>query len=61
MDNHHYDVVKALTKKADAITVYDQYLKDSNNCKQCQKVWKKLKEADSKHLEELKALSSSHL
>jgi hypothetical protein len=61
MDNHSYDVFKALTKKADAITVYDQYLKDSKNCEECQKFWSKLKEKDSKDLEELKKLSTTHL
>lgn len=61
INNHNYDLVKALTKKADALTVYDQYLKDSEGCQQCQNIWKKLKDEDSKHVDELKQLSSSHL
>ena len=61
MDNHNYDVVKALTKKADALTVYDQYLKDSKGCQACQDFWKNLKKEDSKHVAELKKLAKKHL
>jgi hypothetical protein len=61
LDNHSYDVVKALTKKADAISVYDQYLKDSQGCEQCQMFWNRLKQEDEKHVEELKSLATNHL
>lgn len=60
MDNHAYDIVKALTKKADAIWVYEQYLKDTKSCPSCQKTWARLKEEEEKQLKLLKNLLASH-
>lgn len=60
MDNHAYDLIKALSKKADAVLVYEQYIKDSQNCEECRTFWGKLREEDKKHLEELKKLLYSH-
>ncbi|MBI2315379.1 hypothetical protein HYU93_04990 [Candidatus Daviesbacteria bacterium] len=60
MDNHSYNLIKALIKKANAVLVYEQNLKDSPDCGECRPMWKKLKEEDKKHLEELKKLLYSH-
>lgn len=61
MDNHTYNLIKALTKKAQAVWRYDQYLKDSPNCPECQRLWKKLKGEDSVHLSEIKRLLGNHV
>lgn len=61
MDNHLYNLMKAATKKAQSVWRYDQYIQDSAGCQECQKLWKKLKQADSAHLEELKKVLSSHI
>lgn len=61
MDNHTYNLIKAVSKKAQALWRYDQYLKDSGDCIECQNLWKKLKGEDSAHLAEMKKLLASHL
>lgn len=60
VDNHTYNLTKALTKKAQSVWRYDQYLKDSADCEECQRLWKKLKGEDGAHLAEMKRLLSSH-
>ncbi len=60
MDNHHYDLIKALEKKADAVWVYEKYIKDAQNCEQCQELWEKLKEKDQQDISELKKLMKDH-
>ena len=61
MDNHTYNLIKALSKKAQAVWRYDQYLKDSSGCEECQRLWKKLKGEDSAHLAEMKRILSEHV
>ena len=60
MDNHTYDIIKALTKKADAAWVYDQYLKDSQGCEECRNLWEKLKKEDEKDIRELEKTLKDH-
>lgn len=61
MDNHGYNLMKAVSKRACAITKYDKYLEDSTNCPECQELWKKMKEEDTKALEEMKNLLFKHV
>lgn len=61
MDNHAYNLMKAITKRACAISKYDKYLEDSQGCETCQNLWRKLKEEDVKELEEMKNTLVSHI
>lgn len=61
MDNHTYNIIKALSKKAQGLWRYDQYLKDSENCEECQRLWKKLKGEDSAQLNEIKNVLKKHI
>jgi hypothetical protein len=49
MKNGNFDLVHGLTNKAEALNVYDQYVKDSADCPQCQDLWRKVKEDDRRH------------
>lgn len=60
MDNHSYNLIKAMGKKAQAIWRYEQYIKDSGACSECVALWNKLKSEDALHLEEMKKVLSSH-
>lgn len=60
MDNHSYNLIKAMGKKAQAIWRYEQYLKDSGGCSECLALWNKLKSEDTAHLEEMKKILSAH-
>lgn len=61
MDNHSYNLIKALSKKAQALSKYDTYIKDSGGCQECSALWERLKKEDSAHLEEMKKVLSSHI
>lgn len=61
IDNHTYNLIKALTKKAQAVWRYEQYMKDSGDCEKCKALWEKLKEEDNQHLEEMKKLLGEHV
>jgi hypothetical protein len=61
IDNHNYNLAKALTKKAQAVWRYGQYKKDSQGCEKCRALWEKLEKEDGLHLEEMKKLLGEHL
>jgi len=61
LDNHSYNLIKALSKKAQAVFRYDQYLKDAEACEECKKLWEKLKNEDSTHVEEIKKILAKHI
>jgi hypothetical protein len=50
MDNHTYNLLKALTKKAQVLWRYEQYLKDASGCEECKSLWEELKDNDEKYL-----------
>ena len=60
MDNHSYNLIKAMGKKAQAIWRYEQYIKDSAGCAECLALWNKLKNEDTAHLEGMKKILSGH-
>lgn len=39
MDNHTYDLVKALGEKGESLQVYETYAKDTDGCEACSKLW----------------------
>ncbi|MBI1871847.1 hypothetical protein HYS10_00315 [Candidatus Collierbacteria bacterium] len=53
--------MKAFVKKSQTHWRYDQYLKDSQNCPECQALWAKLKEEDATDLEQLKKAVIKHV
>lgn len=61
MDNHGYNLMKAISKRACGLSKYDKYIEDSANCEACQNLWRKLKEEDAKDLEEMKNVLFSHV
>lgn len=61
MDNHTYNLIKAVSKKAQTLWRYEQYVKDAGDCKKCKELWEKLKRQDEAHLEEMKEVLSEHI
>ena len=65
MDNHTYDLIKALGEKAEAQQVYAQYEKDaktdSKDCQKCAALWKRLRDQETKDIEEMKELLVEHI
>lgn len=61
MDNHSYNLLKAISKRADAIWMYQQYKEDSKDCKECMKLWDELEREDKRLLKEMKRLLSTHV
>ncbi len=49
MKDANFDLVHALTSKADGLTVYDRYMQDSAGCPQCQDVWRQIEQDDRRH------------
>lgn len=60
MNNHTYDLVKALGEKAEAANVYSKYMQDANACKDCLELWKKLETQEQQEIEEMKKILISH-
>jgi len=61
MDNHIYNLVKALTKKSQSLWKYERYIKDAKDCQECIKLWKDIKKEDQKHQERIKEILFSHI
>ena len=61
MDNHIYNLIKSLSKKAQVVSKYDAYLKDAGSCETCQNLWNKLKSEDQLQLQEIKKVLQSHV
>lgn len=49
MHNANFDLVHALTNKADALSVYDRYVQDAQGCQECRDLWQTIKQDDKKH------------
>lgn len=60
MKNSNFDLVHGLTKKAEALSVYDQYARDSQGCPQCQDLWRQIKQDDTRHQDMLLGEISRH-
>ena len=51
LKNHNHDLVHALSEKSDALWRYkNEYLKNSQGCEHCIKMWKALEADDEKHV-----------
>jgi len=62
LKNHNHDLVHSLSEKCDAVWRYkNDYLKNSEKCSSCIKMWEKLMEDDEKHIEILKEEISRHI
>ncbi len=61
MDNHTYNLIKAVSKKAQTLWRYERYIKDAGDCEKCKKLWEKLRKEDEMHLEEMKKVLSEHI
>jgi hypothetical protein len=60
LDNHIYDLIKAILKRSQSVWKYDKYLEDSNGCAECKELWNHLKEVDEQALGVLKKVLESH-
>lgn len=60
LDNHTYNLIKALSKKAQAVWRYDQYIKDAGDCEKCKNLWEKLKIQDADSVNELQKALVEH-
>jgi len=59
LKNHNHDLVHALSEKNDAVWRCEgEYLKNSQGCEHCTKMWREIAADDNKHiailLEEIK-------
>lgn len=61
MDNHLYNLVKVLAEKGEAADVYARYLADTADCKECSRLFTRLKAQDEKDIEEIKTMLASHI
>lgn len=61
MENHIYNLMKAVVKKGQAIWRYDKYKADSTDCASCQEIWKKIHADDEAHLKLLQDHLMEHL
>ena len=60
LDNHIYNLIKAIIKRSQAVWKYESYIQDSGDCEECRMLWNRMREADSRLLEELKKALESH-
>lgn len=60
MDNHTYNLVKALGEKAEAAEIYEIYGQDSTQCPECAELWKKLANEERADIQEMKNLLLDH-
>lgn len=56
--NCNYNLMKAMTKKLNAIVKYDIYVKDAQAAGHtvCATLWKKMQEEDRRHVQEMKQI-----
>ena len=43
MKNVHYDMVKEISEISQSLSRLDRYVKDSDGCSDCERLWKDLK------------------
>ena len=61
VDNLTYDLITALQNKLQAISVYDNFLRDAQGDESCKKIFQQLQQDDRKHAEMLKAELARHM
>lgn len=61
VDNLTYDLITALQNKLQAISVYDNFLRDAKGDAECEKIFRQLQQDDRKHAEMLKAELTRHM
>lgn len=61
MKNNDHDLVHQLSEKLDSLWRYDDYIKNSKDCKECAALWKKLKKSDLEMVGMLKEEIKSHV
>ena len=61
MDNHLYNLVKGIAKRAQGIWRFDQYAKDADTCPECKALWEELKKKDEESLAKMKDLLAKHM
>lgn len=49
MKDGNFDLIHALTKKAEVLAVYDRYARDSAGCPKCQDLWRQIRQDDARH------------
>ena len=59
--NHDHDMVHELNKRLDALWRFDQYIANAEGQAPLQRFWKKLKQQETEHVEELKGLIAKHV
>lgn len=50
MKNVPYDMVKEITELSQSLSRLDRYMKDSNGCSDCGRLWKELKKRQEEDL-----------
>lgn len=60
MNNHTYNLIKSLTKKAQALSKYETYLSDAADCDECKNLWQRLTKEDEAQLAEIKKVLENH-
>lgn len=61
MDNHTYNLINALSEKAEALEVYQKYTKDAESCGKCASLWQNLIEDEKEEIKEMKDILISHV
>jgi hypothetical protein len=61
LDNATYDLMEAATVLSKGLHRYDQFMKDSKDCPQCQQVWTMMKRRDQEQLEQIVNHLQQHL
>lgn len=60
MKNSNYDLVAALHNKLEAVSIYDQYIRDCSGETECSSVWQQLKRDDERHVTLLREEIARH-
>lgn len=50
LKNLHYDMVEVITELSKSISRMDTYMKDSQDCSDCQRLWAELKKRQEEEL-----------
>ncbi|MBU3925718.1 hypothetical protein KJ763_00920 [Patescibacteria group bacterium] len=62
LENHIYNLMLQLTQEHKSLwRIKNHYLKDSQECAECQNFWNKMAEDKENHVNELKELIKKHL
>lgn len=59
--NHDHDMIHELSKRLDSLWRYDQYIANSEEQPELQKLWRELKKQDQQNVERLKEIVAEHV